>query len=127
MNNLEEIRKLLELFELLEVPPPHVQDEINFANGLPGYGRWAEEKQKIKEKMPGPVCRKLRKYLENPDPEHVQGTTFRYILMFLTTGEVVGRLSVACHDFGYTMDELQQLRADGATPQDVAQEIVSRE
>ena len=94
-----------------------------------GWSEFVEKQSRLKHRMPRPVHTLLTKYV-NGDPVSLENTTFKYINRFLETGDVTeqfARLEVACTDFGYTLDELKQLRSEGKNGLDVAREIVSRD
>ena len=78
-----------------------------------------------KTPMPSRVCDTLKQFVESKDATALTRTTFRYIHMYLTSGQKTGRLSVACHDFGYSMEELENMRST-TTSLDVAREILGR-
>jgi hypothetical protein len=89
---------------------------VDFAAGL------AERKSVL----PSIVVGILTEYAADGDKAHLEYTTFRHIDTFLASGEVAPRLWVACGDFGYPLEELQQLRAAGKTGRQVAAEVVAR-
>jgi len=127
MSNLQDLLDLLDGYNAeCHLPQQHVLDNTNFAAHLLGYKQWSEEKQETKEPMPDGVCSKLRAYISTGDADHLQGTTFRYIHMYMNKRKEVGRLEVACADFGYTMAELNDMVSNCKTAVDVAREIISR-
>ena len=79
-----------------------------------------------KSALPPAVVGILTDYVTDGDKAHLDCTTFQHIDAFLATGEEAPRLWVACGDFGYTLGELQRLRAAGKTGRQVAAEVVAR-
>ena len=87
---------------------------------------FAAELAERKSALPPAVVGLLSDYATDGDKAHLGYTTFRHIDTFLATGEKAPRLWVACGDFGYPLEELQQLRAAGKTGRQVAAEVVAR-
>jgi hypothetical protein len=103
------------------------EEDINFAEILDpqGWRAHAAQKSAVKEKMPRMVFELLSAYLIDTNTSLTR-TTFSHIVTFFQTGREAGRLSVACADFGYSVDELRSLRTAGSTALDVAAEIIGR-
>lgn len=103
------------------------EEDINFAEILDpqGWRAHAAQKSAVKEKMPRMVFELLSAYLIDANTS-LKRTTFSHIVTFFQTGREAGRLSVACADFGYSVDELRALRTAGSTALDVAAEIIGR-
>jgi hypothetical protein len=87
---------------------------------------FAAELAERKSALPPAVVGILSDYVTDGDKAHLGFTTFRHIDAFLATGEEAPRLWVACGDFGYTLGDLQRLRAAGKTGRQVAAEVVAR-
>jgi hypothetical protein len=87
---------------------------------------FAAELAERKSALPPAVVGILSDYATDGDKTHLGFTTFRHIDAFLATGEEAPRLWVACGDFGYTLGDLQRLRAAGKTGRQVAAEVVAR-
>ena len=77
--------------------------------------------QSTKNKMPSTVLSFVKSYKKEKNEKYLSCTTFRYIVHYKKTKEVVGRLSVALADFGYTKEEIDKMSLD-----DIIDEIISR-
>jgi hypothetical protein len=83
-----------------------------FGIGLSEMKDIESEMQRKKSKMPSGVIGLLRKYKETKNVEFLQNTTFRYIFIYKTTGQVCGRLRVGLSDFGFIQKEIDQMTLD---------------
>jgi hypothetical protein len=90
----------------------------------PGYQKYLQRASRRKEKMPPAVCGILQRWVQSGDS--LNFTTFQYIVAFFVKGEEHERLPVACADFGYSREELRQMKAQGKTAIDIAVEIIDR-
>lgn len=100
----------------------------NFAAASSGWAKYATSCSAQKRPMPPPIFHTLERYVSDPGAS-VDGTTFRHLAEYLATGNEAAqphRLEVACVDFGYTLEELRALRAEGKTGRHVAAEVVGR-
>jgi hypothetical protein len=68
--------------------------------------------QHKKSKMPSGVIGLLVKYKETKNVDFLKNTTFRYIVIYKTTGEVCGRLRVGLGDFGFIQTEIDKMTLD---------------
>lgn len=98
---------------------------------------------------PSPVISRLTKFCMEQKSSILKGTTFRYIHMYMTDsftpdesdmflGRTYGlsetqilqkmrqRLTIACEDFSYSLEELDILKSEGKTSYDIANEICNR-
>jgi hypothetical protein len=88
--------------------------------------RLMHEAQKTKEQMPPFALGVMRAYLGGKNSD-ARGTTFTHIVRYMEDGsDPEKRLWVACADYGYTVEELDTLKAEGKTAKDIAQEVVDR-
>ncbi len=79
-----------------------------------------------KSVMPETQIRLLSRYINNPDLDILRNSTFRYIAIYMDSGQQHPRLKIACSDFGYTFQELEQFRHDRISSVDVACAVISR-
>jgi hypothetical protein len=68
--------------------------------------------QNTKSKMNSTVVGALLKYKETKNVDFLKNITFRYIMIYKTTGEVCGRLSVGLSDFGFIQKEIDKMTLD---------------
>ena len=68
--------------------------------------------QNTKIKMNSTVVGALLKYKETKNVDFLKNITFRYIMIYKTTGEVCGRLSVGLSDFGFIQKEIDKMTLD---------------
>jgi len=81
---------------------------------------------KKKSAMPEPVINLLKAYIASEDASLMVRSPFGVIISFFDIGAPLNRLTDACTDFGYTLNEMWQLNENGATALDIAQEIIDR-
>jgi hypothetical protein len=78
----------------------------------------------VKQPMPAIIVKRLTTYATSGS---LAGTTMAHIETFFRTGDAASpRFIVACSDFGYTPSELQNMRDNGQTINDVIQEVIAR-
>lgn len=81
--------------------------------------------QRSYNKWKTPVEHLIQRWLNTDNIGTLVRCTFRYIVEYFEGYRDV-RLEIALYDFGYTREELDELKAADKTARDVAQEIVSR-
>lgn len=84
----------------------------NFAQELlgPEWEEHVEDQAVQKRQLPLHIVEKLQKFVMTGNPETLAGTTFVHFLSFRGKDAPAGpRLSVACADFGISMEELTAL------------------
>ena len=102
----------------------------NFAANLCNpeeYKAWIATNCACKKKMPHHVEITLQMFLKHPLSDVLKNSTFKWIVLYLMTGEVVARLEIALADFGYTFEELVSKRAQKVSSSDIAHEILARQ
>ena len=76
----------------------------------------------VREPLSDLMYTKLRQFSAMRfSPYYVQGTTFEYIYMYKVEGVVHDRLNVALRDYGYTMEEVDEM-----TLSQIVSELLSR-
>lgn len=93
---------------------------------FPELKEYIEEQPLTKEVMSDGVQVILNRFINGGGLESISRCTFRHIAIFLDTGQQTSRLGIACRDFGYTMEELEQLRTNNTSAIELASEVVSR-
>ncbi len=92
-----------------------------------GYQDWLKAQPIVKKQMPPGACAALLGWVkEGRDSDDIAHSTFQYIAMLVDEGKEHSRLAVAALDFGYTRDELLQLKQQGKTGKDIAREVLAR-
>ena len=100
---------------------------INFVSFFPAAKEFMEEEPFTKEVMSDAVQAMLNRFITGGGLDSLSRCTFKHIVIFLDTGQKTPRLSIACRDFGYTMEELEKLRMNNTSAIELASEVVSRE
>lgn len=77
--------------------------------------------KKTKQKMPDNINNLLIQYKTTKDAQVLNVSTFKYIVKFKETGKQYGRLRIALGDFGYTLEEINNLTID-----QIINEIINR-
>ncbi|MGI2028914.1 hypothetical protein [Endozoicomonas acroporae] len=90
------------------------------------FQQFLSEGMKTKEAMPPPQVKLLKNYVANHDPKTLEYSSFKHIAIFMDHGQQTPRLEVACSDFGYTLQELEQLRLENKRSIDVAFDVILR-
>lgn len=68
----------------------------------------------------------LNKYVAERKLSVLEKTSFKHIAIYMDFGTKTERLDIACSDFGFTLQELKQLRREKKNSFDVASEVTSR-
>ena len=98
---------------------------------------------------PAPIVGRIAKFCMERDSTILSGTTFRYIHLYMTDSfkpdesdmfqarmfrlseaqmleRMRQRLTIACEDFSYSLEELDILKSEGKTSYHIANEICNR-
>lgn len=80
-----------------------------------------------KKRMPDQQVNMLKKYIGDRKLSVLEKSSFIHIAIFMDYGKETPRLPIACSDYGYSLEELEQLRRENKSSVDVAFDVILRE
>jgi len=90
------------------------------------YQDWLDKRSTTKNKLYIGAYTCIKKWYELEDIKFLNSCTFRYIVEFFENKPPNPRFKTACSDYGYSIEELTELKNSGKTAKDIAKEILDR-
>ena len=100
--------------------------EANLVPTTPAFLRYLAMGMKTKERLTGSHKKILNTYINDRDLKVLKSSSFKHIAMFMDYADQTPGLPIACYDFGFTLEELGQLRQQKKSSVDVAFDLLLR-